>query len=59
MLRFDKAIIFAPLLKSNLRVGLSIKTCVSEVLLPSEFINTVFIFIIECNFIECNFIVST
>ena len=47
MLRFDKAIIFSPLLKSNLSVKLSIKTCGSEVLLFSEFINIVSIFMIE------------
>ena len=50
MLRFDKAIIFSPLLKSNLSVSLSIKMCGSEVYF-SEFINMVSIFIIECNFI--------
>ena len=50
MLRFDKAIFFLPLLKSNLSVSLSIKTCGSEVSLFSEFIiNIVSIFIIECN----------
>ena len=37
--RFDKAILFSPLLKSDLSVSLSIKTCGSEVLLFSEFIN--------------------
>ena len=41
MLRFNKAIIFLPLLKSDLSVNLSIKTCGSEVLLFSEFINKV------------------
>ena len=46
MLRFDKAIIFSPLLKSNLSVSLSIKTCGLEVLLFSEFLNIVFIFMI-------------
>ena len=38
MLRFDKAIIFSPRLKSNLSVYLSIKTCGSEVLLFFDFI---------------------
>ena len=50
MLRFDKAVIFSPLLKSNLSVSLSIKMCGSEFLLFSEFINIVSIFIFECNF---------
>ena len=45
MLRFDKAILFSLILKSNLSVRLSIKTCVSEVLLFSEFINIGSIFI--------------
>ena len=44
MLRFDEAIIFSPLLKSNLSMGLNIKICDSEVLLFSEFINIVSIF---------------
>ena len=39
MLRFDKAITFLPILKSNLL--LSIKTCRLGVLLFSEFINIV------------------
>ena len=52
MLRFDKAIIFSPLLKSNLSVKLSIKTCGSEVLLFSEFINIVYIFIFKCNLLS-------
>ena len=46
MLRFDKAIIFSPLLKSNLSVSLSIKTCGPDVLLYLEFITLVSIFII-------------
>ena len=44
MFRFDRAIIFSLLLKSNLPVSLSIKACGSEVLLFSEFINIVSIF---------------
>ena len=59
ILRFDRAILFSPLLESNLSVNLSIKTCGLEVWLFFEFINIVSIFIIECNFIECNFIVSS
>ena len=51
MQRFDEAIIFSPLLKYNLSVSLSIKMRGSEVLLFSEFINMVSIFIIKCNFI--------
>ena len=51
MLRFNKAIIFSPLLKSNWSVNLSIKTYDSEVLLLSELINIVSIFIFEFNFI--------
>ena len=51
MLRFDKAIIFSPSLKSNLSDSVGIKTCGSEVLLFSEFINIASIFIFECNFI--------
>ena len=51
MPRFDKAIIFSPLLKSNLSVNLSIKTRGSEVLVFSEFINIVSIFTFEFNFI--------
>ena len=43
MQRFDKAIIFSPLLKSNLSVSLSIKMCGSEALLISEFLNLVLI----------------
>ena len=47
MLRFDKGkFIFLPYLKSNLSVSLSIKTCGSEVLLFSEFMIIVSIFII-------------
>ena len=45
MLRFDKAITFLPILKSNLLVSLSIKTCGLGVLLFSEFINKVSVFI--------------
>ena len=41
MLKFDKAIVFSPILKSNLLVSLSIKTCDSEFLLFSEFIDIV------------------
>ena len=37
MLRFNKTIIFSPVLKSNLSVSLSIKMCGSENLLFSEF----------------------
>ena len=44
MLRFDEAIIFSPLLKSNLSMGLNIRMCDSENLLFSEFINIVSIF---------------
>ena len=50
MLRFDKAIIFSSLLKSNLLVILNTKMCVSDVPLFSEFINIVSIFTTECNF---------
>ena len=50
MLRFDDAIIFPPLLKSNLSVILNIKMRASDVSLFSEFINIVSIFITECNF---------
>ena len=46
ILRFDKAIFFSPLLQSNLLVSLIIKTRNSEVLLVSEFMNIVSIFII-------------
>ena len=41
MLRFDKAIAFSPILKSNLLVSFNIKTCGSDVLLFSELINIV------------------
>ena len=44
MLRFDKAIVFSPNLKSNLLVNFNIKTCSLDVLLFSEFINMVSIF---------------
>ena len=44
MLRFDEAIIFSPILKSNLLVSFNIKTCGLDVLLFSEFINIVSIF---------------
>ena len=43
MLRFDKAIIFSHILKSNLLVNFNIKTCGSDVWLFSEFINIVYI----------------
>ena len=46
MLGFDWAIIVSTLFKSNFSVNLSIKTRGSEVLLFSEFINIVSIFII-------------
>ena len=45
MLRFDKAILFSSLLRSNLSVSLSIKIYGSEVSLFSEFKNIVSIFI--------------
>ena len=41
MLRFDKPVLFSSLLKSYLSASLSIKTWDLEVLLFSEFINTV------------------
>ena len=41
MLRFDKAIMFSPILKSTLLVSFSIKSCGSEFLLFSEVINIV------------------
>ena len=41
MLRFDKVIIFSPIVKSNLLVSFNIKTCGLDVLLFSEFINIV------------------
>ena len=41
MLWFDKAIIFSPILKSNLLVSFNIKTYGLDVLLFSEFINIV------------------
>ena len=41
MLRFDKAIIFSPILKSNLLVSFNIKTCGLDVLLFPKFINIV------------------
>ena len=44
MLRFDNVILFSALLKFNLSVSLSIKTCGLDVLLFSEFINIVFVF---------------
>ena len=47
MLRFDKAITFSHNLKSSLLVSLSIKTFRLGVLLFSEFINIVSIFIIS------------
>ena len=45
MLRFDKAITFLPILQSNLLVSFNTKTCGLGVLLFSEFINIVSIFI--------------
>ena len=45
MLRFDKATLFSPLFKSNWSVSLSIKTQGLEVLLFSELIYIVSIFI--------------
>ena len=47
MLRFDKAITLLPILKSNLLVSFNIKSCGLSVLLFSEFINIVSIFIIR------------
>ena len=44
MLRFDKAIIYSPLVDSNLSVSFSIKIYGSEVFLFSELINIVSIF---------------
>ena len=41
MLRFDKAIMCSPILKSTLLVSFSIKSCGSEFLLFSEVINIV------------------
>ena len=41
MLRFGKAIIFSPILKSNLLLSFNFETCGLEVLLFSEFINIV------------------
>ena len=46
MQRFDSAIIFLPILKSNLFVGFNIKTCGLDVLLFTEFINIVSINIV-------------
>ena len=45
MLRFDEAIIFSPILKSNLLESFHTKTCGLDNLMFSEFINTVSIFI--------------
>ena len=45
MLRFDKAIIFLPILKSNLLLSFNNKTCDLGVLLFSEFVNAVSTFI--------------
>ena len=39
MLRFDSAIIFSPILKSNISGNFNIKTCGLDVLLFSEWIN--------------------
>ena len=48
MQRFDKAIIFSPIVKSKLLVSFNIKTCGLGVLLFSEFINVVSIlYVIE------------
>ena len=44
MLKFDKAIIFSPILRSNLLVSFNVKTCGLDVLLFFEFINIVFVF---------------
>ena len=41
MLRFDKAIIFSPILESNLLVSFNNKTCSLDVLLFYELINIV------------------
>ena len=41
MLTFDKAMIFSPILQSNLLVSFNIKTCGLDVLLFSEFLNIV------------------
>ena len=41
MLRFDKAIIFSPILESNLLVSFNNKTCGLDVLLFYELINIV------------------
>ena len=41
MLRFDKAVVFSPILKSNFLVSFNIKTCTLDVLLFSELINIV------------------
>ena len=46
MLRFDKAITFSPILKSYLLVSFKFKKWDLDVLLFSEFINIMFIFII-------------
>ena len=45
MLRFDKAIIFLPIRKSNLLVSLKVNTCGLDVILFSEFINILSIFL--------------
>ena len=58
MLRFDKAIIFSPRLKSNLSVSFSIKTCVSEVLLFSEFVNIVSIVYMLLNRFDSFLVIS-
>ena len=44
MLRFDKAIIFLPIRKSNLLVSLKVNTYGLDVILFSEFINILSIF---------------
>ena len=49
MLRFDNAITFSPILKSNLSVSFNVKTWGLDVLLFSELINIVSIF---CKFMD-------
>ena len=58
MLRFDKAITFLPIPKSNLLVSFNTKTSDLGVLMFSEFINIVYI-VINIVFIVYNFTVST
>ena len=45
-LRFDKAITFSPVLKSNLLVSFNTKICDLDVLLLYEFINIASIYVI-------------